>query len=84
MAAYKPAADDVHKPPHPQDIFCFLECEQKDDDSAAVLCYDLLSIVQLVTLCQATSFYQLVVNAAWLDGIYKVQHWQAGADLFVL
>lgn len=44
----------------------------------------LLGVLQLVVFREAAGFYQLVVDAAGLDGVYQFQYCQTGADLLVL
>lgn len=44
----------------------------------------LLGVLQLVVFREAAGFYQLVVDAAGLDGVYQFQYCQTAADLLVL
>lgn len=44
----------------------------------------LLGVLQLVVFREAAGLYQLVVDAAGLDGVYQFQYRQTAADLLVL
>lgn len=44
----------------------------------------LLGILQLVVFGETAGFYQVVVDAARLDGVDQFQYCQAAADLLVL